>query len=1219
MRIAALLLALIVVPGHELEEPHVVFIVGESEYDTVETLPAFAASELQTRGVRVTFVVAEENRFPGIEAVAEADLLVLSIRRRTPPTEQLELIRTHLRQGKPLVALRTSSHAFALRSGTPPDGHAGWPAFDVDVLGGRYEGHYDNRDGTDVFVRPEQGRHPILADVKHPSFRSGGTLYRSRDLKAGADVLMDGRAVVDGRAVEEPVAWTHRFGRSRIFYTSLGHPADFEEPAFRRMVLNAVFWAMDRTPPLPENVDERVAEFLQSYEGRGDLGGRSEYRRPEETLRALHPADDVTVDLIAAEPTIYQPIDVNFDHRGRLWVVQYNQYPDPEGLTVTGADEHLRARYDAVPEPPPGHRRGADRVTVLSDRDGDGYFEEARDVITGLNIATSVLIGRGGIWVMSPPYLLFYPDADDDGVPDGPPEVHLRGFGLEDTHAVANSLTWGPDGWIYGAQGSTTTANVSSEQSKNVRFDGQAIWRYHPEHRVFEVFAEGGGNTFHVTFDSAGRLYSGHNGGRARAFHYRQGGYYLKNWGKHGALTNPYAFGYFPPMAHEGDGSRFTHAETVYEGAALPPRYDGTMISLNPLHRFIVVSRLEQEGSTFRTVDTHRLVDSEDPWFRPVDIRVGPDGAVYVADWYDDRLSHADPRDTWHRASGRVYRVRGDDFAPAPSFDLSLLSTNELIDRLDHPNRWHRFEAMRLLGDRNDAAAAPRLRRMLHDESGPLALHALWSLNLSGGFTETVGRSALAHENPHVRRWAVRLLGDGRTVSPRTAAQLVETAGREPHPEVRSQLAATAGRLGADAALSIVGALLHRSEDAADPHIPLQLWWAVEAHAVDALALFEEPSTWTSPVAEDLIAPNLMRRYVLAGDLMRAARLMELSPDPGLLADPFLEALRLSDVDSAALPPALSEAVEDYESQLGRSALALGIQRGDAARIREALDVVADRDAETRQRAALIDLFGEIERPEAAPVLLDLLREGPAVQRAALRALARYEQPEIGRRIVSLYPNVLRADSLIRLTALETLAVRPSWTRHLIEAVETGRVRREDIPPHTIDRMELHTDVSSLRPDASDEAWTTRQIVALVETGEGRPAAGRAIFGARCGTCHKLFDDGGSAGPDLTGYDRSNTADMAFNTVHPHVEIREGYAQYLVRTTDGRSLTGVLAERTSESVTVRSPSGSTTRVAARSIEEMRALRRSLMPSGLLDSLTEQEVRDLFAYLQSSER
>src|SRR4029079_12470738 len=150
------------------------------------------------------------------------------------------------------------------------------------------------------------------------------------------------------------------------------------------------------------------------------------------------------------EPAVEQPLFMTFDRRGRLWVVQYRQYPFPAGLKVVEYDQYLRARLDKVPAPPPLGDKGADKITVFEDTDGDGKYDKHKDVITGLNICSSLAVGHGGIWVLNPPYLLFYPDADGDDVPDSDPEVRLSGFGLEDTHSVANSLRFGPDGWLYG-------------------------------------------------------------------------------------------------------------------------------------------------------------------------------------------------------------------------------------------------------------------------------------------------------------------------------------------------------------------------------------------------------------------------------------------------------------------------------------------------------------------------------------------------------------------------------------------------------------------------------------------------------------------------------------------------------------------------------------------------------------------------------------------------
>lgn len=233
------------------EAPHVVFVIGEELYRTRTTLPRFAEDHLPD-DLRRTVVRARPaggNDFPGLDALRRADLLVLSVRRRALPEEQIAEIRDYLEAGGPLVALRTSSHAFDVRDETPPDGHAVWPEFDTEVLGARYQGHYDHEEETRVRIAPGATDHPVLRDTGLDGFRSTGELYRSRDLGPDTRTLLTGRVEVEGNEVEEPVAWTHRYRGGRIFYTSLGHPDDFEAAPFRRLLRRAIEWSLGTLAP----------------------------------------------------------------------------------------------------------------------------------------------------------------------------------------------------------------------------------------------------------------------------------------------------------------------------------------------------------------------------------------------------------------------------------------------------------------------------------------------------------------------------------------------------------------------------------------------------------------------------------------------------------------------------------------------------------------------------------------------------------------------------------------------------------------------------------------------------------------------------------------------------------------------------------------------------------------------------------------------------------
>ena len=622
-----------------------------------------------------------------------------------------------------------------------------------------------------------------------------------------------------------------------------------------------------------------VEEFIQLYLKTGGdkltnwVQGQT-VPPPDRTLRAFKPIEGLTVDLVSAEPVIRQPIDLHFDDRGRLWVVQYQQYPFPAGVTINAYDQYLRARYSGVPPAPPNHVRGADKITVLEDKDGDGVFESHTDVITGLNITTSVLTGRGGVWVMNPPYLLFYRDTTGDGLPDGDPEVRLSGFGLEDTHSLANSLTWGPDGWLYGVHGSTSTTRV-----RGISFLGQAVWRYHPDRDAFELFAEGGGNPWTLSFDSKGRPFSGDNGGNSRGFHWVQGGRYEKNWPKHGPFSRPHSYGYIANMDHQGYAARFAMTFVVYEEGKLPG-YEGQLISGMALTSRIQATRLVADGSTFRTVDTDALVTTADRSFRPVDTAVGPDGAIYIADWCDIRMDHTDPRDTWDKSCGRIWRLRAGNYRPAAPFDLSSRTSQQLVGLLRDERKWYREHARRLLGERGDRSVVPELRRLAREERGQLALEAVWSANLIEGMDSEWALELLNHRDAAVRSWGLRLVNPaGPTGAVRD--RLIELARSEPDAQVRSELANTATRLDAGGAIAVLRELTGRSEDLSDKHIPLRIWWAFEqqiARDADAvLSWLEQPSAWQAPMLSAHLAERIARR--LAADRGDTPAYTRLDPD----------------------------------------------------------------------------------------------------------------------------------------------------------------------------------------------------------------------------------------------------------------------------------------------------------------------------------------------------
>ncbi len=970
---------------------------------------------------------------------------------------------------------------------------------------------------------------------------------------------------------------------------------------------------------------------------------------PADAARSFEVFPDLAWDLVLSEPEIAQPVFLTFDDRARLWVVEYRQYPHPAGLKMVSRDNFWRAVYDKVPPPPPHHFRGADRISIHEDSDGDGSYDRHRVFVDGLNIATSVAFGRGGVYVLNPPYLLFYPDADADDVPDGDPRVLLSGFGLEDTHSVANSLRWGPDGWLYGCQGSTVTANVrvhgpdgTPSSDAPVYSQGQNIWRYHPVDRRYEVFSEGGGNAFGLEMDSAGRVFSGHNGGNTRGFHYQQGAYLQKGFDKHGPLSNPYAFGYFPQMPHP-DVDRFTHTFLIQDSGALGGRYEGRLFGVEPLQGRVVLSEITADGSTFRTRDLGHPVTTSDRWFRPVDIKLGPDGALYVADWYDRQVNHyRNHEGQMDAANGRVYRLRSHDASPGRSAlpwteagARDLRDADSLTRALGHRNRWVRETARNRIADRPDRKRTAILRNFLAaapDATPVRPLEAFWALVANGDWNDALATETLRHPDAQVRLWTVRLLGDRGVLRSDLAAALADLAAAEPDIEVRAQLAATARRVSPSAAMPILRQLLAHDRDASDPRLPLMLWWAVEEHCGRdpgaVLGLLSDRELWRAPLVEGTLLPRLARRFAATGrreDLLVCARLFAASPGPtqtAALTRGFEEAFQGRPM--SGLPDELLEAM----ARAGGESVLIGTRRGQPAAVREALALVADPGADATRRLHLVQALGETRVAEAVPVLLALARDerSASLRQAALSALQGFDDPAIAS---ELLPQLGSHPPAVRATAIGLLASRPAWATILLRGVDTGTVPRDAMPVDVIRRLkdgaegemaaliQRHWPAIRQATSAELEAEIGR-LAELLDLATGSPYAGKALFREHCGGCHRLFGQGGEVGPDLTAYQRTDLPNLLLNIVNPNAEVREGYEAYLVGTRDGRELVGFLADQDDQVIVLRTGDGRTVTLPRAEVDSREAAGGSLMPEGLLAGLGDQQIRDLFAYLRSTQ-
>ena len=979
---------------------------------------------------------------------------------------------------------------------------------------------------------------------------------------------------------------------------------------------------------------------------------------PKESFARMTAGDDLAVDLLLSEPLVAQPVYMSFDERGRLWVAQYRQYPYPAGLKMLSRDRYYRSHYDKLPLPPPDNAKGRDVISIHEDTDGDGVFDRDTVFQDGLNMVNAALRGHGGVWVMNPPYLLFYPDANGDDIPDGPPEVRLAGFGLEDTHSVANGIVWGMDGWIYGGQGSTTTSHVTRpgidpKDSQGVYFQGCMVWRYHPDSHAYEIFAEGSGNTFGLEVDAQGRIFSGHNGGNTRGWHYVQGAYFLVQGvdpGKFGPPRSPYTFGELPLMKTLNPVPRFTHFGAMVEGSAMPSRYQGTLFGVDPLHNVVIASERKPLGATFETKDIGGVLTNTDVAFRPVYIANAPDGSMYVADMYEFYIAHGQHYQSQiDPTTGRIYRLRGKDQALEKDLNLTVKGTDELIALLSHPNKWHRHTAVRMLAEHRDKRAPAKLKKLINSDPGNGALCGLWALNQMGGLDEETALQTLKHRYAPVRMWTVRLLGDAYGTHPglglpspdesklkksmpdKLMQALLAQARAETDAEVRSQIAASARRLPVSQGLPLTAALLRHDEDLNDPYVPLLSWWVLEsnvaAHAKDVVAMFNDKSLWDRPIVFEHTLPRVMKRFALEGkqsDLLLCAELLRMAPSPKYAAQlmkGFEEAFRGRAL--VGVPDELFKAM----AAAGQSPLILRVRQGEAAAVDEAMAIILNVKAKADDRLIFTRAFGELRLPKAIPALLALAEAGKdeELRNAALASLSAYEDAGIGAKVAAMLPKM---PANVQRAALTLLVSRPIWCRDLINAIAVGDFKASLIPVNIAEQLRANRNLQirqlaeKLLPKPVVLTADAQKLMTRVETtlkaAPGNPYSGEPLFMERCGVCHKLFFKGGNIGPDLTPYQRDNLGTMLISIVNPNAEIREGFQFYQVETKDDRSLGGFLVDRDTQVTVLRGLDGQDVVLRQSEIKSLEPAGKSLMPEGLLEGMTDTQLRDLFAYLRISQ-
>ncbi|HZU38799.1 MAG TPA: c-type cytochrome, partial [Gemmataceae bacterium] len=563
--------------------------------------------------------------------------------------------------------------------------------------------------------------------------------------------------------------------------------------------------------------------------------------------------------------------------------------------------------------------------------------------------------------------------------------------------------------------------------------------------------------------------------------------------------------------------------------------------------------------------------------------------------------------------------------------------SKDLLGLLSHRNIWYVRAARRVLAERRDPSVIPQLRQMIRDHHGQLALEALWALYVSGGFDDNLAVKLLAHPNENVRAWTVRLLCDAKAVAPNVGQALVAAARQESSPIVRNQMACSAKRLPGKDALPLIRALLGHTEDIHDPQIPLLLWWAIENKALSdrerVLSLLDTPAAWRNPFMEQVLLERLSRRYMAEGkdeDLATCGELLARAPGDAERKrvirgmDEALSGRRLTHVP-AGLASQIDRSWRSHRTDLTLTQLALRL--GNEAAYVEGLADLNDGQLSPSYRAGLIEVFGQIGRPDCVPRLLGLLGPGQpeAVRRAALGALQPFSEPAIADTVLHWYAT-LPTD--LRVRAQTLLLSRLASARKLIHAVDAGRIPAKDLSFDQVRKVLLFQDPALAQ--LVEKHWGTltpatpgqkrariASINHMLDLGKGNPTRGKAIFEKTCAVCHTLFGQGNKVGPDLTGVDRRDRNFLITSIVDPSAAIRKEYVAYVIATSNGRVLTGLVAESTPKTITLLDAKNERILIPREQIEEMKASAQSLMPEKLLDPFDDQQICDLFSYLQSN--
>ena len=964
---------------------------------------------------------------------------------------------------------------------------------------------------------------------------------------------------------------------------------------------------------------------------------------PEQAMAKMTLPPGFRVELVASEPALQNPVAMAFDDRGRIYVTESFEYPRRE--------------------PGPGR----DKIKIFEDKDGDGLAETVTVFAEGLNIPSGIAVGHGGVWVANAPDLLFMEDTDGDDVADKQ-TVIVTGFGRDDTHELPNALTWGPDGCLYGLNG---VFNRSVVKQDDRVFDFTcALFRIDPITKKFDLFCEGTSNPWGVAFDHEGSAFISacvidH------LWHLTESAYYLRQGGPY----PPHTWFADSIVKHQHQMAAYCGIE-YFDSPAYPKQYRDKLYMGNIHGGCVNSDRVERSGATYKGFGEPDFLTANDVWFMPVAQKVGPDGCMFVLDWYDRyhcyQDANADPKGV-DRGHGRLYRIVHENRPKPKVKDFSKLGNAELEGLLSDENIFNRQRSQLELQERRvvtkDPECAKRLKALVLNSDSPLKvrMHALWSLIGSGTLPTDFLNQLLDNSSPELRAWGARTAGRQNAREPSTLERMKKTAiDKDPRVRLQASIAAPKMAVGQSASADNVRqqiSVLRNSSN--DPILPRVVWQNMLPHLLEQQSLIMESLLQNIDDREDLLrdmAPRIASRLVsevkptIADEpskravdsvLQLASGLSEKQPNlSAAVLESLLAKTRTGEIKSDALSQvlkqwlasnaakgpflAIGETSLESLTSLQKAIISVRLLCANPDAIETARKIVLTSKIDGALRKQMLQAVIPIQPKVASEALLQLLDDlksqrtvDVGYRDAAMDAGISLASAEDTLQLVASLPSL---KSNVQAAIAERMCRRVDTAQALLNQIVDGKLRKELISPNRVRLLAADSNEGirsavakiwgkvNLETTQERDEVVTRMGNVLRRDARGDAERGLVVYDRICGQCHLMNGRGYEVGPNITANGRGSYEQLLVSVFNPSLVIGDAYKSVTLRTVDGTVFTGLLVEKSDKRTVIKVQGGKEEIIPAEDIEEFKQDKKSLMPEGVENQMTTQELADLFALL-----